>query len=60
MAKEIEYSGAWKTCEDCGCVLYLEYPSNLCPACEAKRKWNNMLAKAAAPAPEPEKESKGK
>jgi len=53
--KEIKYSGAWKVCEDCGCVLYLEYPSNVCPSCEAKRK---------APLPEvpakPEKESKGK
>ena len=46
--KEIKYSGAWKTCEDCGCVLFLEYPSNLCPACEAKQKAIAGMGKTAA------------
>ena len=55
MAKEVEYSGKWKTCEDCGCVLFLEYPSPVCPACEAKRKAD---VKAETPMPEPEKARK--
>ena len=58
--KEIKYSGAWKVYEDCGCVLYLEYPSAVCPACAAIRM---ASVKAEVPAPEPakpEKESKGK
>ena len=71
--KEIKYSGAWKVCEDCGCVLYLEYPSPVCPACEAKRELTESdmaevekkLAKAlgaeiVVPTFKAEKESKGK
>jgi len=44
--KEIKYSGAWKVCEDCGCVLYLEYPHPICPACADKREANKALDKA--------------